>query len=326
MDRVKYFFFTSKAASEWKNLKRFLQKGIPVAIPLAKGEKRVCNCLLDSYLITSAFNNATHLRDYVEQKLGDGSSPGTLEKRRKIIEDLALLVKKIHAEGFFYRDLHAGNILVVDGDTGTPSAPPGRFAQGLVSWESRRLDAGERFSAAEKFDTCLQGRSDKIPAKVCQGISCVNVVLKFYAYRIERKAEKLWKTHLKSRTKRCVINSSEFAVKKNRSQTLYYNKIYTKNILTQIIDTYRTTLLSGKLEVLKKTSKETVSVISISSDGRTLKVLVKESRFAGFFNRLRYVFFESRARKYWIAARGLSVRGVSTPRALALLEEKKSLH
>jgi tRNA A-37 threonylcarbamoyl transferase component Bud32 len=320
LDRVKYFFFTSKATSEWKNLNRFLQKGIPVAVPLAKAEKRACNFLLDSYLITRAFNNATHLRDYVEQKLGDGNFPGTLEKRRKIIEDLALLVKKIHDEGFFYRDLHAGNILVMDDDNGPPQLHPVDLHK---AWYLGRVPAWMRVrDLAQLKNSISLSRTDQMRfLRVYAGEDTVSTH-KIYAYRIERKAEKLWKAHLKSRTKRCVINSSEFAVKKNRSQALYYNKIYTDNILTEIIDTYRNALLRGELEVLKKTSKETVSVISINKDGKSLKVLVKESRFDGFLNRLRYVFFKSRARRYWIAARGLTVRGVTTPRALALLEEK----
>jgi len=50
--------------------------------------------------------------------------------------------------------------------------------------------------------------------------------------------------------------------------------------------------------------------------------MVKESRFPDVFSRMRYIFFKTRARKCWIASRGLTVRGVATPRALVLLEEK----
>ena len=105
-------------------MNQFLKKGIPVAPPLAKGEKRRFNCLLDSYLVTKAFVNARPLNSFVKECMDVGKASDALLKRKKLIKKLALLVQKIHGEGFFYRDLHAGNILVLENNSDDPQLYP----------------------------------------------------------------------------------------------------------------------------------------------------------------------------------------------------------
>ena len=322
MDVIKYFFFTSKASNEWKNMNRFLKKGIPVPSPLAKGEKRRFNCLLDSYLVTKAFVNAKPLGSFMEQYEGGENAPNSLKKKRKLIKELALLVKKIHAEGFFYRDLHAGNILVVEGNDGGHQLYPVDFHK---IWYLRIVPVWMRIrDLAQLRNSFSVSRSDQLRFLREYAKQCVTFTnhFKVNALRIEAKAEKLWRVHLKSRTKRCLIESSEFAIKKDIKKSIYHHKGYSERLLSEIISKYHNALVAGKLTVLKKTAKEIVSVIAINHNGKTLKVLVKKSQFTSLLSRLRYLLYKPRARKYWVAARGLKVRGIETPLALALIENK----
>jgi tRNA A-37 threonylcarbamoyl transferase component Bud32 len=321
-DIITYFFFTSKASSEWRNINRFLQKGIPVALPLAKGEKRRFNCLLDSYLVTKAFVNAMPLHRYVDYCLKDGKTSDILERRKMLNKKLALLVKKIHNAGFFYRDLHAGNILVVEGDDGKPQ---------LYLVDLHRVKYLKRVpiwmrikDLAQLRNSIAASRTDRMRFlhEYAKGSPLFSIHFKVNARRIEAKAKKLWKTHLKSRTKRCVVNSSEFVVKKDRAQSVYYNRSYSERFLTEVIEEYHKASATGRLTVLKRTSKETVSMITSTHNGKRLKILVKESRFPRLLSKLRYTFCKSRTKKYWIAARGLKVRGIETPGTLALIEKK----
>ncbi len=321
-DIFKYFFFTSKAASEWKNMNRFLKEGIPVALPLAKGEKRRFNFLLDSYLVTKAFVDARPLRSYVEQCLRTGKTPDVLIQKKILIKKLAQLVQKIHAEGFFYRDLHAGNIMVVKSDGGEPELYPVDFHK---VWHMKKIPLWMRIrDLAQLKNSITASRADQVRflREYAKGCNLFSNNFKFNAYRIEVKAEKLWRAHLKSRTKRCVVNSSEFAVQKDFTHSLYHNKCYTKEFLNEIIKAYRVALDTGNLKVLKKTPKETVAMIAGIQNGKELKVLVKESTFTYLLSALRYNFCKSRAKKYWIASRGLKVRGIETPLSLAFIEKK----
>lgn len=145
---------------------------------------------------------------------------------------------------------------------------------------------------------------------------------KVHARRIEKKAEQLWKIHLKSRTKRCLLKSSEFDVKKDRSQTMFYNKNYSEKLITDILEACHHASSSSKRNVLKETSKEIVSVVTINHHEKEFKVLLKESNDSSVLGRLRCMIGKSRARKCWIASRGLRVRNVATPPAIALIEKR----
>jgi len=111
-------------------------------------------------------------------------------------------------------------------------------------------------------------------------------------------------------------------VKKDRSQTMFYNKSYSEKLITDIIEAYHNALASGKLTVLKRTPKEIVSLVTINHNKKEFKVLLKESNYPSFLSRFRYILYKSRARKYWFAARGLKVRNIATPTALALIEKR----
>jgi len=319
-DIVKYFFVPSKALSEWKIMNAFLERGIPVPRPIAYGEQRKGGCLLDSYLFTEALVTAVPLRDFYEQSLIPSGSPHyALHKKSMAIKKLAALVSSIHAEGFFYRDLHAGNVLVAERDDGTLSLYPVDFHK---AWHLRRIPDFMRIrDLAQLKNSLAVSPADQLRFLKAYALdaprSCTH--LKHSARRIEKKAEQLWRVHLKSRTKRCLVKSTEFEVQKDLTRSLYYRKTYSEDFIAGVLSQYGTPSSSGMITVVKETPKEVVSFTTRSNRGEDRKVLIKEARFTGFWNRLRYCFFKTRAKRYWIAARGLKVRGVATPDAIACI-------
>jgi tRNA A-37 threonylcarbamoyl transferase component Bud32 len=321
-DIVKYFFVPSKALSEWKIMNNFLDRGIPVARPLAYGEKRKGGCLLDSYLFTEALANAESLRDFYDQSLAPYRSPDHRLKKRMVIRKLATLVSSMHAEGFFYRDLHAGNILVVQSDEGTLDLYPVDFHK---VWHLRRIPDFMRIrDLAQLKNSLAVSPADQLrflKAYALDAPRCFTHLRKS-ARRIEKKAEQLWRVHLKSRTKRCLMKSTEFEVKKDTTQSMYYRKIYSENLLADVLRHYENPSSSERITVLKETPKEVVSLTTVNHRGEQLKVMIKEARFLRLLNRLRYSIFKTRAKRYWIAARGLKVRGVTTPEAIACIEKR----
>ena len=321
-DIVKYFFVPSKALSEWKIMNAFLDRGIPVARPLAYGEKRKGGCLLDSYLFTEALATAVTLRDFYEQSLIPNGSPHHDLNKSTVIKKLADLVSSIHAEGFFYRDLHAGNVLVVESDDETLSLYPVDFHK---AWHLRRIPDFMRIrDLAQLKNSLAVSPADQLRFLKAYALDAPRSFthLKQSARRIEKKAEQLWRVHLKSRTKRCLVNTTEFAVQKDLTQSMYFRKTYSEDLLADVLSNYSNPSSSVRCTVLKETPKEVVSFTTLNHRGEQRKVLIKEARFIGLWNRLRYCFFKTRAKRYWIAARGLKVRGVATPDAIACIENR----
>ncbi|MDX1777943.1 MAG: lipopolysaccharide kinase InaA family protein, partial [Thermodesulfobacteriota bacterium] len=324
-DTLKYFLRRSKVSSEWKTIHALLDRDIKVARPLAKAERRVFRCLMDSYLITEALVNARPLGDYLKSLSTKSSLQGTFESRRSVIEKVAGIISKIHQEGFFYRDLHAGNILVHTRKDGSVQIYPIDFHK---VWHFKRLPLWMRVRDLAQLKNSLNlSQTDQL--RFLKSYSTKSPVLsegfKDIVKKINKKAAKLWGVHLKSRTKRCLVESSEFSVKNAYGMSLYFRKIYSQSFIMEILRTYDAGNASSQVTVLKNTNKQVVSTVSIAGHEvpPAKRVLVKESRVFGLTNKLFQTLTRSRAKRAWIAARGLQVRGLNTPSGLALIEMKQ---
>jgi tRNA A-37 threonylcarbamoyl transferase component Bud32 len=321
-DTLKYLLVRSKVNAEWKTIHSLLDRGINVARPLAKGERRVSRFLKDSYLITEALVNTRPLKDFITELPGKSSSQETHNFRRFIVEKVGEVIAKIHEEGFFYRDLHAGNILVSTGENQSVQIYPIDFHK---VWHINRLPLWMRFrDLAQLKNSLTLSQTDQLRflKSYARRAPVLGDKLKESVKKINKKAAKLWRVHLKSRTKRCLLVSSEFAVKKGSAMSLYFRKVYSEPVIMAILQGYDN--YSSTTTVLKKTKKEVVASLSVtdSPDFPFEHLLLKESRIHAFSRKLFLTLTRSRAKKAWIAARGLQVRGINTPSSLALIEMK----
>ena len=324
-DRLKYLLVTSKVTSEWNTIHALLDSDITVARPLAKAERRHYRCLTDSYLVTEAVVNAQPLRDYLTNLSNKTSLQEILKIKRTIIEKVAELISKIHAEGFFYRDLHAGNILVSTRENENVQIYPIDFHK---AWHFNKLPLWMRFRDLAQLKNSLNlSQTDQLRflKSYARKYPLLKGGLKESVKKINKKAAKLWRAHLKSRTKRCLLESSEFAVKNVSGMSLYFRKVYPEAAIREIITTYDAGVSMSRATVLKKTHKETVSSLPVTDPDvfSSRQLLLKEARVQGLPNRLIQTLTRSRAKRAWIAARGLQVRGINTPAALGLIEMKQ---
>jgi tRNA A-37 threonylcarbamoyl transferase component Bud32 len=316
-ERFKYLLFPSRASSEWNTILSFYKHGLPVAGLLARGERRKRGFLEEAYLFTRALKGAVPLNEIL-------AGNDAFKRQTMLIEPTARLVAKMHTAGFFFRDLHAGNILVVPG-----ADAPGRiylvdlhkvWRTGWVPLWMRARDLAQLRNSLSvtrnvrlRFLRSYLQHADLPPASLRQA-----------ARQIDRTAGRMWRTHLRSRTKRCLKESSEFSISTRGACTLYRNRMCPEPLIEALLDCYQHPGRDNPL-ILKKTAKETVSVLSVTQDGETCTAVIKEARFASLFSRLRNTLCRSRARRNWIGARALRVRGVPTPDALALLEHRGGL-
>ena len=308
-DTVKYFFFPSKAMAEWRNLGRFEEKGIPTSAPLAVAEKRTLRLLGESCLVTASLAPAEALNEYLlKAKLAPG-------QRQQLACALARLVKKLHDANVFFRDLHAGNILIRWGDGQTPELflidlHKAFFVPALQDWmRVRDLGqlcnslAGSRTDGIRFLKTYLAGQPDAAHRSL--------------QHKIHIKQIKLEAVRINSRSKRCIRHSKVFEKKRTWWQAYFGRKDFGKTTTDAAIGLHCAELAAGTAHILKRASKSIVTLHALDGHGQ---VCVKGYHQVSLWYSLKNIFKKSRALKSWIAAHGLLVREIETPLPLAVLE------
>jgi glycosyltransferase involved in cell wall biosynthesis/tRNA A-37 threonylcarbamoyl transferase component Bud32 len=317
-DKAKYFFLPSKAKSEWKALNRFQKWGIPVPAPIAFGDGHLFTIPRESYLITKVIPDAIPLNEWAGDARGASSSKTSFRSRCTAARKLGHLVREIHEKGVLYRDLHAGNILVAEGDSAEPSI---YFIDLHKAYKLNRVPLHLRIrdlaQLANSLSTSRAMRWRFLKAYGQRGNGSQGD-LKEIAHRTVAKAENLWRVHLKSRTKRCLINSSQFGVTRERGWKLYFNRTFEAPSLVDLVERFKK---RGWTKLLKDTPKSSVATLPFPTQSGTLTLCVKRVKGRGILALGKALLKKDRARRSWVGTHGMRVRGISAPEPVALIEK-----
>jgi tRNA A-37 threonylcarbamoyl transferase component Bud32 len=308
-DRLKYFFLPSKAQAEWRNLLLFEQRGIPTSRALAVGERRTLRVLRAGCLVTASLAPAEALGDWLAGKTLDPA------QRQQLAKSLGRLVRKLHDGNVFFRDLHAGNILIRWPDGPRPDLflidlHKAFSLPGLARW-MRARDLGQLCNSLQA------SRTDRIRFLK---VYCKGKPKAFYRglqRAVAAKQGRLEAVRIKSRSKRCVKQSSVFEVRRTWSVSYFGRKDFGRPAAEAAIALQRTGLAQRPAAVLKQSSKSAVTMHELDGHG---SVCVKAYRWLGPWYAIKSLLVPSRPLKCWKAGHGLLVRGLDTPQPLALLQ------
>ncbi len=315
-DRCKYLLFQSKAKSEWRSLLRFRRCSLPCPLPLALHERRKAGMLQDSCLVMEAIDGAVPLNEYAEAQQ-DVLRSGYMQYKIILIQRLADLVRRLHAARIYYRDLHAGNILVRETDGGPELffIDLHRALQVPVLMQWMITD-----DLAVLCNSLSLSRTDKIRflRSYCTDLREYPADLRDTALLIGRRTEKLRLRRIRSRSKRCVKNSTVFEKKITWRERYHGRRDFGRVRAGACIGLHESEL-TAKTSTLKASSKSVLTAHDTAADGR---VCVKGYRYLGLLYAAKYMFRTSRALKSWKAAHALMVRGIDTPLPLAIVERR----
>jgi hypothetical protein len=134
--------------------------------------------------------------------------------------------------------------------------------------------------------------------------------------KIHSWMNRLQRRQWRSRTKRCLKESSEFSVYREAGICYHHRRDYPLEVIKKRVEEHHRMVLEKSSGLVKSSPEVTVSILENGGG----KVSVKNHRPCAFWDSFREHFRRSRGMKAWIAGNGLKVRGVPSLRPLALME------
>lgn len=266
-ERIRYLFFPRRRWAEWRNLHKLYKARVPAALPVLKGERGKGGSGI-FFLMTKRLQ-------------GRMLTPDTPERARRLGQYVAFL----HSKGVYHRDLHPENILVNNqGELYLIDAQEIFFLPLLPRW-LRLWNLGKLVSHL--------GSGTWEESLMAAFISGYNQDLKrpLTGSEILARADRHQRIHYRSRTKRCLKDSSHFVVVRGKGFKGYKRREFTwgKEELHEALRR-GSVLKEGRVVVFKGTS------IKVNPG---------------------HLFHRDRALASWKASRALEVRGISVPKAFA---------
>jgi len=320
-DVVKYIFLPLKAASEWRNLRLFDVCGLPVPHPVALGIKKSGMVLRDSCLIVEALLNTQPLNEYVAEHLIVLAPEKTGDLKQSLAIALARLVADIHSKRIFYRDLHVGNILIsTEGDR--------QHQLFLVdlhrAWRPFKLLQWMRMrDLAQLCNSLIEISSERrlFITEYLRATGYTKESVESFSNKLEAVALHREARRIKSRSKRCIVNSTTFEVYTSLQEQYFGRRDFGRQASSKVMEEHALQMQCNQTDILKQSENSVITTHGKNSD-LSRAVCVKHYFYRGLKYVLKSMAIKSRALKSWIAGNGLLVRGISTPLPLALAEKK----
>ena len=316
-ERWKYLLWPSRARAEWRALAHLRSAGVSVPCPLAAGERRRGPWLVAGGLIMERITDARSLPAWLETC----EDPA---RRAAVAEELGVQIARLHAAGCDHGDLHGGNVLVRT--HGVPGKSQVvlldhhvvRILGWLPGW--RRLQNLSRL--VHSIDDCwtrdewlgfLAGydaaRDDE---------SWGRERLAAFHEKLARRARRVERVRLRSRTRRCWLNTREFCRDRVGSLRVYRRREIPLAPIQHVLRE-----MPALDPVYKERAGYRVGGLDLALPDGELAVVVKIHEHIQWWRRLLAVFQRGPLENAWETGRAFDVRGLPNPRSLALCVERR---
>jgi tRNA A-37 threonylcarbamoyl transferase component Bud32 len=303
IDSLKYLILPSKGRKEWFIAYQSQRRRLDVPNPLGWMERGQVGFVKESYYLSEAIGSGASLIDSVHV--------GT----RFPLEELAKSVRRIHQAGLFHKDLHAGNFLW-DGKS--------LFLTDLHRAELvKKLSLKRRlWNLSHLFHSLRDTWEEKDQERFIDlyfGGERVSPEQKEVFFRLIRSGmDRLQKRQWKSRTKRCLKESTEFTVERGKGLHYYHRRDYPLERVKKAVEEHLKFVRENPSGLAKHSPKINVSILR----GHRGTICVKQFRNLHRWDMLKDRFRTSKGLKSWLGGHGLRTRGIPSLRSLALVEER----
>lgn len=304
IELLKYSILPSKGRREWFISFKMRKNNLPVAEPLGWLERIKKGFVRESYFVSEFIVSGIPLNECV-----------SILKDGVFLSKIAKTLLNIHFSGIYHEDLHAGNLLWNGETIFVIDLHRVKLLKSL-SLNQKLLNIASLFHSLrgiweekEQFDFIKEyfKRESK------------DINLFDHLRRIHLLMEKLQNRQWRSRTKRCIKESSEFSVIKDNGSIIYHQKNFYVDLIKKGLDEHLR-IIKKEPEKLVKFDKK--SIISCLKNGGKI-IFIKQFPYKYLKDRLIGNIYYSKGLRAWIGGNGLKVRDISTIPIYALLERKE---
>jgi len=304
MEGLKYLFSTSRGRREFLIASQLEGKGLPLPQPLGWMERVRKGWVRESYYLSEAIGTGV---SFIEE--------AARSKEPRSIVELAMTVRKFQEAGLFHRDLHGGNFLW-DNDTFLlTDLHRARIVKSL-SLEQKLWNLSHLFHSLRSMwgeeeqlrflDQYFEGRLD--------GSQKREILHQKIHPVMDRLQQKQWR----SRTKRCLKESTEFTVQREKKVRYFYRRDFPLGRLKRVMAEHQNLVRERPFSLIKYSPEVIVSMLSDEGE----RICLKQFCYPSFWGRMKEHFRRAKGFKSWRAANGMRARGLPSLKPLALAERR----
>ena len=301
---LKYLFFPSKGQKEFHIASQLEQRGLPIPHPLGWMERVRKGWVKESYYLSEAIGTGV---SFIEE--------AAKSKEPRSINELAKTVRKFQEAGLFHRDLHGGNFLWEDDKLFLIDLHRAKLVKSL-SLRRRLWDLSHLFHSLRSMwgeeeqlqflDQYFEGRVDGSQKR------------EMLHQRIYPVMNRLQQRQWRSRTKRCLKESAEFTVQRERGIRYFRRRDFPLDRLKRVMEGHRDLVRERPVSLIKYSPEVIVSILNDEAE----RICVKQFCYPSFWARMKGHFRRSKGFKSWRAANGVRARGLPSLKPLALAERR----
>ena len=292
MGYLKYLVLPSKGKKEFLIASQLERKSLNIPKPLGWMERVRKGLVRESYYLSEAIGTGV---SFIEEDVKSKEPHSMIE--------LAMTVRKFQDAGLFHQDLHAGNFLW-GGDS--------LFLTDLHRTQVvKRLSLNQRlWNLSHLFHSLRsmwgEGEQLQFLDQYYEGRFDDSQKREILHQKIYPVMDRLQKRQWRSRTKRCLRESTEFTVQIEKGIRYFHRRDFPLDRLKRVMEEHRARVRERPLSLIKYSPEV---IVSILNDGGE-RICLKQFCYPHFWGRMKEHFRRSKGLKSWMAANGMRARGI----------------
>ena len=318
--KARQWFRSGKGRNEGRRAAKLEAIGVPTITPVALGERRVRNFLLENYLVTKEISNTLPLDEFVERRLPLMPPHRQGRLRRDLARVLADLTARLHDAGFVHQDFHPGNLLI-------RIEPDDSLRLAVIDLDALRVtrrlswaDVRENLALLNHYFWIRCNRSDRyrfLHAYLKARREPTAPGARDLSKEIEKStrawAERLWRRW----GRRCWSRNKYFNVHRRPGLWAVASRDLDAPSVEEVVNDPEAILRKPGTVILKDSRTALVAETTLMVKGRPTPVIFKRFNPKKTLETLLNLVRPSRAGRAWQAGQHLKSRGLPTPQNLA---------